>query len=169
MNFKTELDIYKLIMNIETYILESKSVPFTNKVMVDKDEICDYLDRLRSRLPKEIKKCQRIIEKKQFEVENEQNNNDFRIDLKPVSEQKSMESDDFQIPNATKLYQDKQKECEELLKKAEQQAQEIIAGAYEYADKIVATCQSQLERQILEVNEGRSQIADITLKLKKAY
>ncbi|KJS81012.1 MAG: hypothetical protein JM58_17910 [Peptococcaceae bacterium BICA1-8] len=168
MNFKTELDIYKFIMNIETYILESRSVPFTNKVMVDKDEICDYLDRLRSRLPKEIEECQRIIEKKQFEEENEQNNNDSSVDIKPISEQKIVDLDDFQILNATKLYQDKQKECEELLKLAEQQAQEIIAGAYEYADKIVAKYQSQLERQILEVNEGRSQIANIKLKLKKA-
>jgi len=137
-NFKTELDAYKFIMNIETYILESTPVPFTNKVMVDKDVMYDFLDRLRSRLPKEMKECQRIIEKKQLEDKINSNG-----------------------------VEDKQKECEEMLKQAEQQAQEIITGAYEYADKIVARFQSQLEKQIIEVEEGRNQIANTTLKLRK--
>ena len=32
----------------------------TNKVLVDKDKMYDYLDQLRSRLPKEFKECKRL-------------------------------------------------------------------------------------------------------------
>jgi len=176
MNFKSELEAYRFIMDIETYVLESTQVPFTNKVIVDKDVMYDFLDRLRSRLPREMKECKRIIEQKQKEENKRKNehNHPMNNDYQPALEQNIKLIDEkirtlaeVEALNITKKIEETQIQCETMIKDAEKQAQEIIRSAHDYAEQIVERLQSGIEQQILEIKDGRSQIANVLKKIKQ--
>lgn len=166
MNFKSEIETYKFIMDIETYVFESTQVPFSNKVLVDKDVMYDYLDRLRSRLPKEMKECKRIIEKRQSAENNNEDTKDNIISPLPV-EQKLSNSNEKEILESAKRLQDTQKECEKMLKEAQERAQLIMQNAYNRAEQMLVLLEDQVEKNLSEVKDGRGQIADVINKMRK--
>ncbi|MGI6225940.1 MAG: hypothetical protein ACOYJ1_06795 [Peptococcales bacterium] len=164
MDFKSELEAYRFIMDIETYVFESTPVPFSNKVIVDKDVMYDYLDRLRSRLPKEMKECKRLIEKRQRE-ENSCEYKQVNSTNKPTEKNDAQVKEEIDNTINNKMVQDTHKECEEMLKGAQEQAQAIINDAYLKAEKIMVLLEEQIDEKIKEVKNGRQEIADVIKKI----
>ncbi|MFZ7103471.1 MAG: hypothetical protein ACOWWO_12560, partial [Peptococcaceae bacterium] len=160
MEFKSEFEVYKFIMDMETYIMESTPVPFTNKVMVDKNIIYDYLDTLRSRLPKELRACSKTKEQQKDEhkqpvdsnavKDKEQGKNEIHKNEGSSGEQgkiAEVEQEARRIIAEAKRYGEQIRSEAEGIKKsslaeqakitgAEQEAQRIIAEAKRYGEQI---------------------------------
>ena len=57
--------IEQIISDIEAYLDSCKFQPFSNtKLIVDKDQLEDYIEELKLKTPVEIKKYQKIIDNK---------------------------------------------------------------------------------------------------------
>ena len=59
------MEIFTLLENIEDILEKSKGVPFSNKVLVDKEEILEIISELRLKLPEELKQAKWIKEERQ--------------------------------------------------------------------------------------------------------
>ena len=58
------MDILHLVDRIEELFNESRALPFTRNVVVDKDKLLDIIDQMRVTIPEEVKKAQQIVAQK---------------------------------------------------------------------------------------------------------
>lgn len=123
-------DVFNLIDDMEGYFEECKSVPFSNKIVVDMEVIYEFITDLRLKLPEEIKRSQRILEEKE------------RIILEARREAKNAESMATtrvnELVNNHEITLKAEDRAEELLFSANETAKEIKIGAYEYVEELVA-------------------------------
>jgi hypothetical protein len=55
------MDALRIIDQLDELLHNAKSVPLTNQVRVDRDEVYDLLDQLRATLPEEIAAARAIV------------------------------------------------------------------------------------------------------------
>ncbi|MFZ5944172.1 MAG: hypothetical protein ACOYVD_08690 [Bacillota bacterium] len=143
MEFKSAIETYKFIMDLETYIMESKAIPFSNKVIVDKDIVYDYLDKLRSKLPKEMKEMKKLYES-------------YEKGEGALTCQKETNPVEAAVEN------NHQESCNGY----EENAQKVIAEAQDFVDQLLETAQAILQDKLQEVGKGRKEINEVLSKMK---
>ena len=74
-----KMDVLKLIDEVEDIIDNGSSLPFSNKVMVDADELFEIIKEIRIRLPDEIKQATWIKDERQKILEEAQKDTDTLI------------------------------------------------------------------------------------------
>lgn len=135
------MDVIKLIEYLQEIIDTSSKVPMTGKVMVDKKEVLEVIDKILNCLPAEFKKAQWVFEEKE------------RILSEAIREAETLKKENVELLK-------RQIENHDITKEAKNRAQEIISsaqrdakvmrlGARDYADEVL----SQLEKEVNEHSE----------------
>lgn len=123
--------IEQIIEEIYEYIESCKFSPLSQtKVMVQKDELYNYLDELRLRTPDEIKRCSRIVA--QREAITAKANADA-ADIIKEAEEKAAQIEAEALEHAQQLVEEN-----EIMQKAYAQADAMIQASKEKAEKIMA-------------------------------
>lgn len=122
--------IEQLISEIETYIDDCKTQPFTNnkKIIVDRDEIEELLAELRMRIPDEIKKYQKIISNKEAILSDASKKAD---DLLSQAKKQTQE-----LLDEHQILQQAYAKADEIVRSATMQGQQIIDQATKDANVI---------------------------------
>ena len=114
--------IEQIIEEIEEYVESCKFQPLsTKKIVVDKEEISEYLRELRLKTPDEIKRYQKIINNKDAILEDAQSKADAII--------AEAQSKADRIVSESEVMQRALEQSNELLEQTNAQAQEIIDNA----------------------------------------
>lgn len=133
---KGDIEVIELLEYIRDTVEGSSKVPITGKVVVDKKEILDILDKIINYLPDEIKKAQWVIGEKDrilAEARKQQDN----------AKQETLELMRKRIDNHS-IVKEAEIKAQEIIAVAQRQAKTIRLGSREYADEIL----SQLEKEI---------------------
>ena len=144
------MEVLKLINEIEDIIEDGSTVPFSKKVMVERDEILEIIKEIRIMLPDEIKQASWIKEEKQrilVEAEKEAG------ELMERAQKRAEEL----IEDETITSQAK-KRAEEIINKANYNSREIMEGAMEYADELLSETQEKLKKVIELLDENRNEL-----------
>jgi len=140
--------IEQIIMEIEEYIENCRYQPLSNtKIIVNKDQIEEYLSELRLKTPDEIKKYQRIIANREAILNDAQKKADEMIrdaqiqTSELISEHEIMQQAYIQ---ANEILQKASDEAREILDKATAEANDVRLSAMQYTDDILANVQNLL-------------------------
>ncbi|MDU5915192.1 MAG: ATPase [Negativicoccus succinicivorans] len=109
------MDTRKLLEELDYVVMNGREVPLTNKRLVDQDEVARIIDAINSSLPNELENAKRIVADKERVM---------------MDAQKQAET----IIAQAKDYIAKITEESELVKNAQERANEIIANANQTAD-----------------------------------
>lgn len=144
------MDVLNLIDEVEDIVESGTSLPFTNKVMVNKEELLDIMKEIRIKLPDEIKQAtwikderQRILADAQKDADNILNEAEYKI------EELIVEEEIIKIAN---------NRAEEIVTRAQHKAKEIRIGAMEYADSLLLETQENLKEMIQLLNDNRKEL-----------
>lgn len=132
------MDIIKLLDYLADIVETSSKVPMTGKVMIDKKEILEVIDKIGTNLPGEFKKAKWVYEEKE------------RILSEAIREAETLKRENMELLK-------RQIESHDITKEAKERAEEIISsaqrdakimrlGARDYAHEVL----SQLEKEITE-------------------
>ena len=66
------MTIEEIFDELETLLMESSHVPFTNKRIVEEDELVRLLDYLRELIPQEVMEARKVLAERTQIVENAQ-------------------------------------------------------------------------------------------------
>ena len=66
------MSIERLLEDMENMLVDATRVPLTNKLVLEEDEIAQFIDELREMLPKEIFESRRIVSERQRILEEAQ-------------------------------------------------------------------------------------------------
>ena len=141
------MDVLVLIDRLDDLLHNAKAVPLTNQVRIDRDEIFGILDEMRATIPEEVKQARWIVKERQ-EMLGEAKREVDRL-LAEAREQALREASQT-----------------EIVKIAERQAQDIVGEARrtawktklemdDWADSILATLDTNLDRFLSAVRRGR--------------
>ena len=143
------MDVLNLLEKMEDIVEDASKLPLSNKIMIDKEEILEVINDIRLKLPDEInraswvaKERQRILTEAQTEAEEL---------IEKVKEQQHILVEDNEITRLAKQH------ANQILQDAEQKANEMKMGAYNYSDEIL----SKLQVKIHEINNIIEQNRDV--------
>ncbi len=144
--------IEDIIDEIENYIDECKPSAFsTNKIIVNRDEIESLLQELRTKTPDEIKKYQRMIANREQILADAKAKADEIISQahvqtnELVSEHQIMQQ---AYAQANEVILIAQKNAQETINRATEDANNIRMGAIAYTDELLANIQTILANSI---------------------
>lgn len=147
------MEVLDILNDLEELIEEGTRVPLTGKVIVDGDELLDYIDRIRAILPDEIKQAKWITREHQ-RIINEAEKEAEKI-VVGAQEEKSRIADESEVVKVA------QAQAEEIVTRAQNVAMEIKGGAANYAEDVLIHLEKSLERFLQEVREGKEELNHI--------
>jgi cell division septum initiation protein DivIVA len=144
------MEIFTLLENIEDILEKSKGMPFSNKVMVDKEEILELISELRLKLPEELKQAKWIKEERQRILVEAQKEAD---DIVKEAENRIISMiDEHEI---TKKAYDKKAE---IIETANEMSREISKGTKDYADNVLNGIEEALQEALKIIQNNRNEL-----------
>ncbi|MDA8236102.1 MAG: ATPase [Clostridia bacterium] len=150
------MELLNVLNDLEELVEEATKIPMTNKVVIDADDLLDYVDRIRSVLPEEIKQAKWIVNEHQKIID------DAEIEAKRIVEEGQNQVS--KIAEETEVVKQAQAHAEDIINQAKQVANEIRNGANEYADDLLESLQKTLEKTLGEVARGRDELSSTKKK-----
>ena len=130
------MEIFTLLEQLEDILEKSKSVPFTDKSIVEKNEILNIIKDIRLKLPDELKQAKWIKEERERIIDEAQKEaNDI---VKEAENRIISMIDEHEI---TKKAYDKKKE---IIEDANDMYREITQGTNAYVDEILANIENNM-------------------------
>lgn len=144
------MEIFNVLNELEELVESSIKVPLTKRVMVDEDRLLDYLDRIRTSLPEEIRQAKWVIQERE-KVISETKREAGRL-MEDAQKQVEKKAEESEITRQAKTI------AEEIVEKAEVVAREIKQGARDYADEILMELEKNLGKIMSEIQDGRTEL-----------
>ena len=141
-------DVNRLIDMIYERIEDAKAPAFKpNMATIDRDELLDLLDELRSALPMEIKKAQELLSAREKYVE------DAKREVDRMRRQAEMDARNM-VSDSEVLYAAKEK-ARQIIAKAEERSRQLYQVANDYAEDALAHTEEAVQASLDEVKESR--------------
>ena len=144
------MEIFTLLETIEEMLEDSKKLPFTNKAIVDKEQVLDIIKEIRLKLPEELKQA-KVIKEEHDRIIAKANEEAEEI-VKEAENRIISMIDEHEITK--KEYEQKNK----IIENANDMAREISNGTKAYADSILESVQVTLEDALKVIENNRKEV-----------
>ena len=144
------MEIFTLLEALEETIEKSKTVPFSGKSMVEKEELLDLIKEIRLKLPDELKQAKWVKEERErilLEAQKEAE------DIVKEAENRIISMiDEHEITR--KAYEQKA----QIIETANEMAREISKGTKDYADNLLGKLEIVLEDALKTIQNNRKEL-----------
>jgi len=144
------MEIFTLLDELEEYLETAKTLPFTNKVVVNREEVLDIIKEIRLKLPDELKQAKwvkeergRILVEAQKEAEGIVKEAENRI-ISMI--------DEHEITR--KAYEQKA----QIIETANEMSREISKGTKDYADNLLEKIENTLQEALKTIENNRREL-----------
>ena len=152
------MEIFTLLETLEDIMEKSRSIPFTEKGIVDKEEVLEIVKEIRLKLPDELKQAKWVKEERGRILEEAQREADGIV--KEAENRIIAMIDEHEITR--KAYEQKA----EIIETANEMSREISKGTKDYADSILANLESAINNVSVTLNEAIRTIENNRRELK---
>jgi len=144
------LEILKILDELEKMIEGSTRIPITGKVVLDSENLLDFVDKIRSLLPEEIRQAQWVAKErdrliKEAEDEAKRIISDARAEIKKLADE-------------TEIVKEADARAKSIIEEAKKEADEVINGANEYAAEVLRNLEGTLTKALNIIRKGISQL-----------
>lgn len=142
----------ELLLKIDETIDNGATVPFSNKKMVDGDQLHELVDEVRMSIPPEIKRAQELEAQRKTILENAQKDAD--------GIRKSAEAEKSDIIKAAKEEADRLVAQEEIISRATEYAKQQVNSANQEAEDILNQARVEAENIVADANNRKQSIME---------
>ena len=144
------MEIFTLLESIEDIIERGRTLPFTDKCMIDKEECLELIKEIRLKLPEDLKQAKWVREERTRIMQEAQKEAD---DIVKEAENRIISMiDEHEITR--KAYEKKV----EIIETANEMSREIKSGTEEYADGVLAGIEVALEDALKVIRNNRKEL-----------
>ncbi|MCM0760253.1 MULTISPECIES: ATPase [Sporomusa] len=144
------MTIEKLLDDMETLLVEAARVPFTNKRVIEEDDLAKFLDDLRELMPKELDEAKHIIAERQRILDEAQK------EAQSIVEQAKTYC--IKLTDENLINKQAQEQANELVMQARKTAKDLQSDAVSYADEVFKHVLVHLERTLDVVQQGHREL-----------
>ena len=144
------MEIFTLLETLEEMLESGKTIPFSNKGIVDKEEMLEIIKEIRLKLPDELKQAKWVKEERQRILVEAQKEAD---DIVKEAENRIISMiDEHEITR--KAYEQKA----EIIETANEMSREISKGTKDYADSILGNIETALQNALETIQNNRIEL-----------
>jgi len=129
---------------LEDLIEGSKTMPFSNKVSLDKEQIFDIIADMRLNLPNEIRHAQKIIEDHDRIINDAKN--------KAAQILKEAEHNAQEMADEHEIYKQALEQSRDLMDETKKAARDMRLSAIDYADEILLKTENAIRESMSSMN-----------------
>lgn len=144
------MEVFTLLENLTELIENSSKVPFSTKVMVERDELAEIVEQIRLKLPDEIKQAKRIKDERLNILNEAQDESDKML---KEAEVKIVQMVDEHVITKQAIMQK-----EEIVENANRISKEISTGTRDYADAVLEKVEDVLRETISVISNNRKEL-----------
>ncbi|MBQ3125099.1 MAG: ATPase [Clostridia bacterium] len=144
-----DMDIMEIIDMMEETITKASSVPLTGKIMMDKDELLDFLQEMRLVYPEELKEAKWVKTERQRILDEAEERAD--------AIKKSAEETQERLVDEHEVTRQAYEKAEAIRDMSERDAREIKMDTDRYVDEILADVEHRLDLLLRKVREDREE------------
>ena len=144
------MDVLVLIDKLDEMVQNAKSVPMTDQVRIDREEIWEIIDQMRSTIPEEIKQARWIVKERQ-EMLAEAKREAERL-VHEAREQAGREASQQEVVKLA------ERQAQEIIDEARRESREMRLEMEDWADGMLATLESNLDKFLTAVRRGRERL-----------
>jgi cell division septum initiation protein DivIVA len=137
---------------LDDLVHNAKAVPLTDQVRLDREEIYEILDQMRATIPEEIKQARWIVKERQ-EMLAEAKRECDRI-IQEAREQAIREASQTEIVRLA------ERQAEDIVDESRRQARETRLEMEDWADSILSTLETNLDKFLTAVKRGRDRLQE---------
>jgi len=141
------METLELIDSLEDAIDRGVGIPFAGKCLLDKDELLDIIQEIRLKMPDDLKQAKWIKEERQrilLDAQKEANNIIKTAEDKIIS-----------MINENEITKKANEQATEIITNANKRAKEIKGGTRQYADDVLADIEKIMEKTIATLRDNR--------------
>jgi cell division septum initiation protein DivIVA len=144
------VDVLVLIDKLDEIVNNARPMPMTDKVMIEREEIYDILDQMRTTIPEEIKQARWIVKERQ----------EMLAEAKAESDRIVKEANDQaeRLTSEQEVVKMAERNAAQIMEDARAREREIRLGAEDYADEVLETLEVNLEKFLAAVRRGRERL-----------
>lgn len=146
------VDIFMLIDELEQEIETGKKVPLSSKVLMEKERMLDYIDKIRSGLPEEMRQARWVVRERERVI------NEAKLEAQEVLD--NAKDRIKKLTQESEVVKEAKLHSEEIIAEAHKVAYEIKRGANQYADDLLASIETRLQKTIATIQDGRSELKE---------
>lgn len=120
----------EILDEIENLVVEAKHVPFTNKCVIEDDDIVRLIDDLRSAIPQEIQAANQVLREQEQIVQSAKQEAN-----KIVNQAKEFAA---KLTEEHEIVKQAEAQARAMLQKSTAEADEVRDGSLKYADQVFA-------------------------------
>ena len=164
------MDTRKLLEELENVINNASEVPFTNKKMVDKDEVERLIDAINQSLPNELESARRIVADKErimldalcFYKLTFPGSNRIMLDAEKKAEDTVAQAKDYiaRITEESELVKQAQERANEVISSANKSADELRTSSVTYATDVLKYVETNMENVLDSLKKNRQSLID---------
>lgn len=144
------MEIFTLLETLEEALEKSRTVPFSDKCIVDKEEFFEIIKEIRIKLPDELKQAKWVKEERsRIIVEAKKEADDI---VKEAENRIISMIDEHEITR--KAYEQKA----QIIETANEMSREISKGTKDYADNLLEKIEAVLEDALKTVQNNRKEL-----------
>ena len=144
------MDVLSLLEELQQLVDESSSVPFSKKVMVDKERLTELLNEIKNKTPDELKQAKWVKEERQRILQDAQKEaNDI---IKEAENKIISMIDDHEITKKAI------EQRTEILDAAEKYKKDMINATRDHADNILEKLETLLKENLDMVRSNRKEL-----------
>lgn len=147
------MSVLKLLEELEDIIENGSSIPFAQKVLVDKREMLEIIKDIRIHLPDEVKQAQWIREERQRILAEAQQEADTVLE--------EANGHILSMIDQSEITKQANSRAEEIIAHAQNSAKEMRLGAKDYVDSLLESVQENLIEIVNTVKENRDEMKGI--------
>lgn len=145
-----DMDVMEIIDLMEETIEKASTVPLTGKVMLDRDEMLDYLQELRIVYPDELKEAKWVKEERQRILsEAEQRAEQIR---------KNAEEAQIKLIDEHEITKEAYRQANETVNRAHAQAVDIKTDCDQYVQEMLLDAEKRLGMLLNKIKEDRASL-----------
>ena len=144
------MEIFTLLETLEDIMERSKNIPFTEKGIVEKDEVLEIIKEIRLKLPDELKQAKWVKEERNRILEEAKKEADGIV--REAENRIIAMIDEHEITK--KAYEQKA----EIIEAANEMSREISNGTKEYADNVLQGIEVALEDALKIIQNNRKEL-----------
>lgn len=144
------MTVEEILEEMENLLLEAARVPFTNKRVIDEDDLGRLIDELREILPGELMEANRVIAERQRIMEDAQKEAQNIVD--------QGKNYIHRLADESAITRQAQEQAGEIIQQAHKAANELRGDSLAYADEVFSYLEENLIKALETVRGGHGKL-----------
>ena len=146
------MDTKKLLAELESVVKNAGDVPFTNKKMVDKEDIIRIIDAINQSLPNELDNAKRVVADKER----------ILLEAEKKADDQIAQAKDYiaRITDENELVRQAQERANQIITSADQAAEELETKSVTYACDVMKYVETQMEDMLETLKKNHQSLID---------